>query len=1034
MAISNQAIYTNNEINNNFSDINAINNNYLTFRKYFDDIKAIEDEQGNYVFYGFNLQSIETFVFDTNISLSGTEIFYGQIILHYTDFDVNQTVKFDNLQIYESDNKLFFLRNNILIDSCMQLIINIVINGTSTTSFVNFLLPTGAEDKVITSFNYETKAKNYDFVDLLLSDSFMSSKLRFSWFYNNTANVGNNITVHDNIRLDIIQSLNLTTTITQKAAYYAYFEMTQQQLLDSIELYSSENSLLTNVLIMNKEVFDIKSQLQYLPNFSSYLLSNYSNIFKLPIEPIYSLCKSFINSKNSYMQINYYQNLSIKNDVNFCGNNQLCNLQFKLTDRGCDQTIGNSFILTLGLNISEEILPFDITFNIEPNLTNSNLMYANIKTNDSKCGFLNFCTFYEVNEEDRMVLTPILVPAQEQVYIPTKQRQTLILNNQVTITYLFSVSLNATLSLYNPISVTRQTSQGLEYGILFDISYTQISANNLQLKSNDLGKRRDIAASLLKCNTNYLGTTNNSPNILFPFLASFNTPMVPKLIKCASNPNEISQAVTFDIVSGILEMSIEQISGVGNAIFALSSPELPNLLVSDSVSNLEYNLNLLASKVVEIDERVTNLEDVSSGFLSTLTSMLGIFSNTLDFAINIADKANYLIKLSTKSKNLLSKQSRTDSALATEFIEKINTLQKPSGYNPLEAINEATVFSYQHGLAKTNFRNLNFGKKKFETLTVNDYLSNLLDTREIIQTNPTLYLDFQRKLGDKIKFPEQMNIPNHGFGLVSVHSSPIEQIPVVNKFLHDISVDSNAARSFLSNQCQKFPFHTSGSIRNFEINKEGKVLYNIRFTGVAEPSVIGPTNAKNPRVKIGYIKLQYEVDTNLNSVKLLNWDKTKIVDDRVYTADEVRQLYLAFSNKKTTSLSTDQQWLYISSLTNNRINSRNVIDTIPLPNDIYLQSLDDLIFFSKAGNNFKYNIFSNNCQNYIKVFSQLATNGYSKLNLAASDFAEYAKIFGANANNYISNYFKRVIPYLVSYKESTVIKIKAMLSKFVMIR
>lgn len=122
---------------------------------------------------------------------------------------------------------------------------------------------------------------------------------------------------------------------------------------------------------------------------------------------------------------------------------------------------------------------------------------------------------------------------------------------------------------------------------------------------------------------------------------------------------------------------------------------------------------------------------------------------------------------------------------------------------------------------------------------------------------------------------ERFNIPKGElpFNTFFVHKSPINVLgPIGKRLCKTCPIDVNNA--FLSNSYTKYPFHTTFSSFNIEADAKRKLKLVRRYGGVSEASVVGPTNVKNPKVKLGMLKFEYNIDSN-GYLNLRNWFDTE---------------------------------------------------------------------------------------------------------------------------------------------------------------
>lgn len=430
----------------------------------------------------------------------------------------------------------------------------------------------------------------------------------------------------------------------------------------------------------------------------------------------------------------------------------------------------------------------------------------------------------------------------------------------------------------------------------------------------------------------------------------------------------------------------------------------------NSVNILAYQLNVLSNEVADLAERVQYLEDAVYHSSQTIWGFIARGLNMVDIAFSVVELGKYGKQLTKASTSALKRNSRTeDNPLAHQFKKKSIDSDKIAGsYSVLSGIDNAAQVSSLQGHSKNYFYNKPAQKTKTQDITMKDILANKQDTREVMELNPSVFSKVQSEVFATLKQSDKQwkDFTTTPFGVVTVHKSPIE-IPMANgasKYISSKYSGTQSGRAFLSNEQQAFPFHTSVSSSAIEIRTDDKIVLNTRFTGVAEPSIIGPTNAKNPQVKVGYVKIQHEVisDGSTSTLKLLPWHDTQIKPGVNYSQKDVDELFRSFFPKSKHELTTDEKWELVARQTSSRMNTRDKIDYVPVQSNIFLGTLDDLMFFSKSGSQFKYNLLNNNCQTYARAFAQMAAYGSTNMDLLVSDFRSFAMRVADFANDYFS--------------------------------
>lgn len=449
-------------------------------------------------------------------------------------------------------------------------------------------------------------------------------------------------------------------------------------------------------------------------------------------------------------------------------------------------------------------------------------------------------------------------------------------------------------------------------------------------------------------------------------------------------------------------------------------PNSPALYMSATNNFILYTLDNLGEEVQDLQERVDTLEAVNKGMFSTILDVVGMGFAVVDLVSTAAAMVSVVGKASKRSKNALKKRSRkAESSLGKEFkgeVERVEKLQKEGlHYSPLDNIEYTSFYNVKQNHYKTQYSNEKLKSTPLDDFSFRTIFDNADDVRDLMQIDSVFNLKIQKEMMNKLKRQKNLNLnlDNAPFGTVTVHKSPISILGAPGKWVSaKYDGTDSSSRAFLSNSNQRFPFHTAVSVRTVETAnvKEAVPSYVLttRFSGVGEPSIIGPTNKKNPAVKMGYVKVQHSIVEAPNGdlhLELVPWHKVEITPGRYYTAGEIDQLHkgLYTRSRHNKALTTEQKWEMVALKTATNIDSRNVIDSIPISNSIYLNTLDSLMFFSKNNNSFKYNLFNNNCQTFSKAFAELATKGTTSMPLNPSDFKTFSDTFASVTNDFYRN-------------------------------
>lgn len=446
--------------------------------------------------------------------------------------------------------------------------------------------------------------------------------------------------------------------------------------------------------------------------------------------------------------------------------------------------------------------------------------------------------------------------------------------------------------------------------------------------------------------------------------------------------------------------------------FAYATNTLPgiNFVTNDFNSFVLTNLDNLAgltfNKLEDLEERVGSLERFVQSQSDTMSLFLfDIALNIVGIGVSIADLTRGIKTLNALNELSAGRRSATvKNSIADDWSESlIAAKQTTTTYDPTKALYSSSVYNYAHTYSKVDFRT-DYMKdlKTVQDLDWNTFKNSRdarLDLREIMQLSSTNFIESQNFFTKYVKQLANNKLP---FGYVNAHKSPIAELGPVGKILADQKILTKQEKSFLTNNYQKYPYHTSASSHLIDINEEGDLIAVTRFAGVGEPSIIGPTNAKNPAIKLGYLKIEHKYNLDSDSWDLVPWNQIKANNKDAYTPEDISMLYYSFGGKLE-GYTTDQMWLHVVLATSSRINSRDVLQSIPVANSIFHNVMDDLLFFSKRGSGFGYNLLNNNCQSFVKSFASIVSGDSIKINLKATDFTRFAQDFINSADEYFKN-------------------------------
>lgn len=330
-------------------------------------------------------------------------------------------------------------------------------------------------------------------------------------------------------------------------------------------------------------------------------------------------------------------------------------------------------------------------------------------------------------------------------------------------------------------------------------------------------------------------------------------------------------------------------------------------------------------------------------------------------------------------------------------------------YSPLNAVEKGALYNYVGNYRLKQIENKvpiieTFAEYKNLFEGVTDKIKN--DVIGLTQLNSGAYLRVQEMAFDRLlNFYNAFRLNNTDvpFGAVFVHTSPIDAIkPIGGKYLSE-RYGREVNNIFLSNRNVVYPFHTSFSSFNIE-TRDNDLLLVRRFGGISEASTVGPTNIKNPKVKIGLIRFEYKIDAK-GSFRAVNWNETNKFMSEPYTETDVDNLFRSFLTANTyakyKNLSTDDKWTYLLYTTEKKYAKRNIVDGVPIANPVYLRQLDRLFDYNTMYNNFNYNLLTRNCQSFVKSYIELATNGLSSGYIKDKNYENFIDYFTRDVEKYL---------------------------------
>lgn len=438
-------------------------------------------------------------------------------------------------------------------------------------------------------------------------------------------------------------------------------------------------------------------------------------------------------------------------------------------------------------------------------------------------------------------------------------------------------------------------------------------------------------------------------------------------------------------------------------------------------------LYALSNAIDIIQEEISEIEDVLEELTKPEEMSFWDWFNTIMSVVDMADFAiNFgktLYSLTRNTIRFFKAKISKELSVAEDFGRALKSAQSSKGsYNPVEAVNNGAVYNYFGGKSVKKFDFPNTKVESYMTdvnslwTTTEQGLQLTTDTRLLMMHNSAAYAGMSKTvfsaLQDEMRDRFRFNFEKTPFGEVSIHKSPIDILaPIGGKFVSD-AFPTSLTQGFLSNKATKYPFHTSFSSVTFEMNAAKEPIICKRYGGIAEASTVGPTNVKNPKVKVGIVKLDYKIvskDDKL-SLEFLNWDKTEKLAGKFYTETDVDLLYKSFVSNKVykrtaSSLTADQKWRIIELKCSKKYYTRDVIDSVAVANPLYMKSLDRLFDYNTKYNGFNYNLWNRNCQSFVKAYASLASKGVSSIKIADANFEDFVHGFYADYDWYFNDLF-----------------------------
>lgn len=957
-------------------DINSINQNYIRSEKFLTFVNQ-EMAKYNLSIMNFDLTNI----YSVNVTLNNNINYVIHQIL-ISPFLFEKTLNYFSL-VFEKENTLQedFKFNNISYLYCY--INSLYFLNYQNVSLVCLRNDVNRVEDLIVYFTYDflSDYSKQDIIKHSLYNEMLYPVSRYKFFYDNEVlnlNQNQEFALY-NSSLYYSNYIGLTSLFKY---YYAFLDMTNEQNIEYLDPSLETSDLNINLIYINKYINQIFKKLDKLPSYR-VLDIEYSS------DEIFSL--QMTNGYSDDIKINFIQ----------------------FYDTHFRYVIGESDSPQLEINLASGLrLILEYHYDFIPYTKNYSVGWSE----PMKCLFKSDA---DKGVEIYLTFDKAYFLIDNAISYPFRLSEDPIIFN----INLLGISYEVILNEFAPIQITKDS-----------ISYYAILVQNIVIPEKIFVNSfvheplyNDYKNCHLQHNCDCTIVYNNKSVAAFPcWTTCYVNACIPY---CQGAFPDMVINYHVDSLLSDLKISVFDL----RMTFNISNFILGTVEVDSSPALINYNFDLLKviddlnQLAVRLDEDEKVLQYVKE-YVDFQQSFINQFLQGISDAVGLGNllssSFSYLSSFMKAESRVI---SRVDKSVKESIVDHIITSyekipSKTLSYSPVEAINNGLVYNYLTTAFKTGVReDFNFVDYVVDALSLNQKL----DLREIMQFSSGVYLNFQTKMADKIKYFKglDMDFKDVPFGVARVHQSPIDILPnSFGKFLVNKFDGTKAGKSFLANEYTRFPFHTSISSYVFDIDEEGEVLLHVRFSGVGEPSVIGPTNLKNPRVKLGYLKMSYKVDMETEELSLLPFDKTLAYDNVFYSEEDVQRLYYSFTNNDISFLSVEEQWEMLAVYLGNRIKSRNVIDMVPIPNSIMLNSLDNLLVFSKNGNSFGYSLLNNNCQSFVNSYAQLISKGFSSTRYLKGDYNEFVNMIINSAKEYFSKSkyidyysFLEYLVYLRSY-------------------
>lgn len=453
----------------------------------------------------------------------------------------------------------------------------------------------------------------------------------------------------------------------------------------------------------------------------------------------------------------------------------------------------------------------------------------------------------------------------------------------------------------------------------------------------------------------------------------------------------------------------------------------PSYLSNDplDVENTDYTsfdskLRELGTRVDDIDTRLSTVEEILSPSFS-IWDVLEIVGTISDF-VSMANSFRKYIKQFSKASAInfkIAKDANSPSigiSLADDIVECINP-KFSQNLDIAENVKYSSFYDIAHGYQKVNSKNKERNILDIFETEIGTYrdTSNFKvideDINDFLISNNVLSTKIK---SDMYKVINEPYLPDEvqRFGVIESYSSPLDTLGSLGKFIHNKAKNLPSTKNFNSNTCIRYPFHTSARMRQVELNKDKEWVYTVRYTGIADESILGKSG-RSKNVKVGYVKQDYAIKKRDGSfyLDLKSWRDTEKAYGVTYNELDVDNLFKQFASQKVYSEfkneNVDFKWKFIEQKIKIKYSNRNLLQSVPIQNEAFFKVVDkffDANFIDGKFSPYKYNLLTQNCQTYVKVFTRLATQGFvSDLNINDEGLLKFIDEFTQVAKTYMSN-------------------------------